>query len=227
MATGDNPELEISFPMDDGSGEYASKSALFAFYSTGDELYNIDNDVTQHAGFANFENAGMKATPVIGEMNGNALYGEVAFATTYGEPDNGVDIKRTFMYSAGNNNNPPDDFPDKLWDSLLGQAVKSALVGANLLDGGSVEYKIVAAEMWTGQLDVRNSSNGNSCSGWPKDVPRTINPEPAYSDKKAQIIALDFEKNEVTNWEEDNSHHIIDISHVDDGAIMISPTIPH
>ena len=55
MATGDNPELEIFFPMDNGANEFASKSALFAFYATGEELYDIDNDINQHAGFANFK----------------------------------------------------------------------------------------------------------------------------------------------------------------------------
>ena len=66
--------------------------------------------------------------------------------------------------------------PDLFWQPSLGQAVKSALVGVNLLDGESEEFKIVAAEMWHGELDVRNTSDGSSYKppnsiGWPITVP--------------------------------------------------------
>jgi len=183
----DNPELEIFIPIDDGATEFASKSALYAFYSTGEELYNIDQNITAHAGFANFVNAGMKATPIIGEMNNEDAYGEVAFATTYGTPVMGDDVKKVFLYSAGHDPQDPD-YPDKLWETLsphgLGQAVKNALVGVKKIDGVNEDVKIIAAEMWHGELDVRNTSDGISylSPSWPITVPYIPVPPPGTSE---------------------------------------------
>jgi hypothetical protein len=168
----DNPELEIFLPMDDGASEEASKSAIYGFYSDGEELYNIDNNITTYAGFANFEGNGMKATPIVGEMNNDAEYGEIAVATTYGQ---GSDIKKTILYSAGDEN-LPSGFPDIYWNIQLEQAVKNSLVGSTLQDGEG--YKIIAAEIWGEQkLDVLNAEDGGHLFGWPVIVGAPVKPE--------------------------------------------------
>ena len=184
---GDNPELEIFFPIDDRYDEYCNKSALYAFNSDGTELYDIDNNTDIYAGFVNFENAGMKATPIVGEMNNDDSYGEVAFATTYGAqdpPPNNAKLLR--LYSAGDANE--DDKPDNIWQiQLPGQAVRTALVAARLTDTPNEDVKIIAAEMWEGEVEVRNTSNGSSYADWPTDVPRTITLDP---DDKDEVITF-------------------------------------
>jgi hypothetical protein len=163
----ENPEMEIFFPMSGGYDENGLKSALYAFYSTGDELYDIDQNVNTHAGFVNFNGVRISATPIIGEMNENDDFGEVAFATSEGPGQIPPDLKKVFLFSAGDNPQDPDGYPDKLWEvTLTGQAVNSALVGAKVIESPQADIKIFAAEIWHGVFDIRNSSDGSSYESW-------------------------------------------------------------
>jgi len=159
----DNPELEIFFPTYGGYDNDGLKSALYAFYSTGDELYDIDQNASTYAGFANFSGVYVKATPIVGDMDGDS-FGEIAIATSEGDPQVGPEQKKILFYSA--NDQDQDNYPDKLWEIQLDQAVESALVGANLDDNESYINKIFAAEIWHGYLDIRNTSDGSPYDKW-------------------------------------------------------------
>lgn len=158
---------EIFVGLSDGSGAECSKGALFGFYNNMEELYDIDNNVTEVSGFYKYNNAGPSCTPAIADIN-NDLVPEVVTVTKGSNSSN--DRRKIFIHSVLDGDN--DNKPDLLWTHNTGGPDFKGVALADIDNNGTLE--IVQKGGWPSSINIfqYDQANGtwDNYPGWPLNI---------------------------------------------------------
>jgi hypothetical protein len=154
-----NNEKEIFITSGTGDSQ-GNKGVIFGFEHNGEELFNIDNNVTTRSGFANI-GISMTSTPAIGDIDNDGIV-EVVVATRMGLPDDATKHK-LFVYKNTDINN--DNKPDLMWEKQIAYKNFNGVVLSDLDDDGTLE--IIAPNQWGNTIEVFDYL-GNNFPGWPK-----------------------------------------------------------
>lgn len=160
-----NGTKEIYFTLSAGPGDEFKKGGIFGFYHDMEEIYDIDTNSTTYSGIYEFDSAGSRATPAIGDLDNDHILEIIT--TTQGEK-NIYDMRKLFIHSTIDRDE--DEKPDLIWSGDLGGP---DFKGAVLSD---IDYdddlEIIAKGGWCSKIYVLDYNNGtvSDYAGWPKET---------------------------------------------------------